>query len=174
LRDRFGVLLKLELYEQKALEEIVHRSSDILAVEIHKDAAIEIARRSRGTPRIVNRILKRVRDYAQVFGEGAITIDIAKKALTMLEIDALGLDQVDHKLLMTIIENYDGGPVGLEALSASSGEEKTTIEDVYEPYLLQIGFMNRTPRGRVATRKAYQHLGLKVISEPRVDSPEDL
>ncbi len=159
LRDRFGVILKLSLYDHDALTEIVHRSASILDVDIHENAAVEIALRSRGTPRIVNRLLKRVRDYAQVFGEGHITIKNAQKALEMLEIDQLGLDQVDIRLLTTIIENYDGGPVGLDALAASSGEEKITIEDVYEPYLLQIGFINRTPRGRIVSKKAYSHLG---------------
>lgn len=159
LRDRFGVLLKLELYNARSLEEILHRSSKILKVRIHQSAAEEIAMRSRGTPRIVNRILKRVRDYAQVYGEGEITLEAAKKALGMLEIDALGLDPVDRKLLGIIIENYGGGPVGLDALAASSGEERVTIEDVYEPYLLQIGFLNRTPRGRQVTPKGYAHLG---------------
>ncbi|MBN2260815.1 MAG: Holliday junction branch migration DNA helicase RuvB [Clostridiales bacterium] len=172
LRDRFGVLLKLDLYDVDSLKEIVLRSSDILDVSITENAAVEIARRSRGTPRIVNRILKRVRDYAQVFGEGDIAIENAQKALDMLEIDELGLDQVDKKLLTTIIENYNGGPVGLDALAASSGEEKTTIEDVYEPYLLQIGFLNRTPRGRVVTQKGYEHLGRTFMGNSNFDALE--
>ena len=163
LRDRFGVIQRLELYDTESLKKIVTRSSKILEVDIYEDAAWEIALRSRGTPRIVNRILKRVRDYVQVFGEGEITISLAKKALELLEIDSLGLDQVDIRLLITIIENYDGGPVGLDALSASSGEEKITIEDVYEPYLLRIGFMNRTPRGRIVTKKGYEHVGRKFM-----------
>ncbi len=173
LRDRFGVLLKLELYDAKSLEEILHRSSDILKVKIHESAAEEIAKRSRGTPRIVNRILKRVRDYAQVFGEGEITLESARKALGMLEIDALGLDPVDRKLLRTIIENYGGGPVGLDALAASSGEERVTIEDVYEPYLLQIGFLNRTPRGRQVTQRGYEHLGKAYVATSLFDGLEE-
>ena len=172
LRDRFGVLLKLELYDNESLREIVHRSSEILDVSVHDNAAIEIARRSRGTPRIVNRILKRVRDYAQVFGDGSISIEIARKALNMLEIDELGLDQVDIKILSTIIENYSGGPVGLDAIAASSGEEKSTVEDVYEPYLLQIGFLNRTPRGRVVTQRGYEHLGKSYVEKNMFDLME--
>jgi len=162
LRDRFGVICKLDLYTLDNLRTIVLRSANILKVPIDDEAAIEIARRSRGTPRIVNRLLKRVRDYAQVVGDGEITLDIAKKALKLLEIDELGLDGVDRKILRTIVEKFDGGPVGLDTLSASTGEEKNTIEDVYEPYLLQLGFINRTPRGRVVTKKAYEHLGLQL------------
>lgn len=162
LRDRFGVICKLDLYTLDNLRTIVLRSANILKVPIDEEAAIEIARRSRGTPRIVNRLLKRVRDYAQVVGDGEITLDIAKKALKLLEIDELGLDGVDRKILRTIVEKFDGGPVGLDTLSASTGEEKNTIEDVYEPYLLQLGFINRTPRGRVVTKKAYEHLGLQL------------
>ncbi len=161
LRDRFGVICKLELYTAENLRTIVIRSAEILKVPIVENAAIEIAKRSRGTPRIVNRLLKRVRDYAQVLGEGDINFDIAQKALELLEIDKLGLDGVDRKILKMIIENFDGGPVGLDTLSASTGEEKSTIEDVYEPFLLQLGFINRTPRGRVVTRKAYEHMGIK-------------
>ncbi len=160
LRDRFGVICKLDLYNIEDLKTIVMRSAEILKVPIIPEAAVEIAKRSRGTPRIVNRILKRVRDYAQVVGDGEITKSIAKKALEMLEIDELGLDNVDRKTLLTIIEKFDGGPVGLDTLAASTGEEKNTIEDVIEPFLLQIGFMKRTPRGRVLTRKAYEHLGV--------------
>ena len=172
LRDRFGVLLKLQLYSVDDLRQIVFRSAEILNASIHEDATKEIALRSRGTPRIVNRLLKRVRDYAQVFGEGDITIKLAKQALEMLEIDPLGLDQVDINLMTTIIENYDGGPVGLDALSASSGEEKVTIEDVYEPYLLQIGFLNRTPRGRIVTKKGYEHLGKTFLRKNLIDGLE--
>ena len=172
LRDRFGVLLKLQLYSVDDLRQIVFRSAEILNARIHEDATKEIALRSRGTPRIVNRLLKRVRDYAQVFGEGDITIKLAKQALEMLEIDPLGLDQVDINLMTTIIENYDGGPVGLDALSASSGEEKVTIEDVYEPYLLQIGFLNRTPRGRIVTKKGYEHLGKTFLRKNLIDGLE--
>jgi len=158
LRDRFGVLLRLELYSPEELTIIVKRSAGILNVPISDEGAIELASRSRGTPRIANRLLKRVRDFAQVKGNGTITYDIAKSALNMLGIDELGLDGTDRKMLETIIKFYDGGPVGLETLSATIGEEAITIEDVCEPYLMQIGFLNRTPRGRCATRQAYNHL----------------
>lgn len=160
LRDRFGVICKLELYEPSELKSIVERSATILDIGIKSDAALEIARRSRGTPRIVNRLLKRVRDFSQVKGFDVISKDLANAALNLLEIDPLGLDYVDRKILMTIIEKYDGGPVGLDTLAASTGEERATIEDVYEPYLLQLGFLNRTPRGRVVTRLGYEHIGL--------------
>lgn len=160
LRDRFGVLLRLELYSHEELATIVKRSASLLDVGIDDEGAYEIASRSRGTPRIANRLLKRVRDYAQVKGNGIITLDIAKTALKALEIDELGLDNIDRKMLETIIKFYDGGPVGLETLSATIGEESVTIEDVYEPYLMQIGFLSRTPRGRCATRLAYEHLGI--------------
>ena len=160
LRDRFGVLLKLELYTHEELATIVKRSAGLLDVKITEEGAYEIASRSRGTPRIANRLLKRVRDYAQVKGDGVINIEMAKKALEALEIDHLGLDNTDRKMLETIIKFYDGGPVGLETLSATIGEESITIEDVYEPYLMQIGFLSRTPRGRCVTRLAYEHLGL--------------
>lgn len=165
LRDRFGVIFNLDLYDTESLTKIVERSASILNVEIERDGAIEIAKRSRGTPRIANRLLKRVRDYAEVVEDGIITYKVAKGALEMLEIDSLGLDSIDRKLLMTMIENFDGGPVGLDTLSASTGEEKTTIEDVYEPYLLQIGFINRTPRGRIVTKKAYEHFNISYIDE---------
>ncbi|MCT4605389.1 MAG: Holliday junction branch migration DNA helicase RuvB [Marinisporobacter sp.] len=164
LRDRFGVICKLELYDQEDLMNIVIRSSRILGVEIQEKAAIEIAKRSRGTPRIANRLLKRVRDFAQVKGNGMITVEIAKSALELLEIDPLGLDHVDRNILFTIIEKFGGGPVGLDTLSASTGEERNTIEDVYEPYLLQLGFIQRTPKGRVVTKLGYEHLG--VAMEP--------
>ena len=160
LRDRFGVLLRLELYSHNELATIIKRSATLLDVEIDEDGAYEIASRSRGTPRIANRLLKRVRDYAQVKGDGKITLAIAKTALKALEIDELGLDNIDRKMLETIIKFYDGGPVGLETLAATIGEEAITIEDVYEPYLMQIGFLSRTPRGRCVTRLAYEHLGL--------------
>ena len=160
LRDRFGVLLRLELYSHNELATIIKRSASLLDVEIDEDGAYEIASRSRGTPRIANRLLKRVRDYAQVKGDGKITLAIAKTALKALEIDELGLDNIDRKMLETIIKFYDGGPVGLETLAATIGEEAITIEDVYEPYLMQIGFLSRTPRGRCVTRLAYEHLGL--------------
>ena len=160
LRDRFGVILKLELYSPEELATIVRRSTAILGMEITDDGAIEIASRSRGTPRIANRLLKRVRDFAQVKGDGTINSEIANYALNRLEIDHLGLDNVDRKMLETIIRYYDGGPVGLETLAATVGEEAITLEDMYEPYLMQIGFLNRTPRGRCVTRMAYEHLGL--------------
>lgn len=160
LRDRFGVICKLDLYDKSELATIVDRSAALLGVEIVESATAEIAMRSRGTPRIVNRLLKRVRDYAMVRGDGSITRDLSVAALDLLEIDALGLDEVDRKLLMTIAEKFDGGPVGLDTLAASSGEERETIEDVYEPYLLQIGFLSRTPRGRVMLRRGYEHMGL--------------
>ncbi len=160
LRDRFGVLLKLELYTPDELATIVKRSASLLGVEITDDGAYELASRSRGTPRIANRLLKRVRDYAQVKGDGKITLEMAQKSLSALEIDELGLDNTDRKMLETIIKFYDGGPVGLETLSATIGEESVTIEDVYEPYLMQIGFLSRTPRGRCVTRLAYEHLGI--------------
>ena len=161
LRDRFGLLLKLDLYTPAELATIVKRSAGILNFEITDDGANEIASRSRGTPRIANRLLKRVRDYAQVKGKGIIDATIANYALGQLEIDALGLDNTDRRMLKTIIDFYDGGPVGLETLAATVGEEAVTIEDVYEPYLLQIGFLSRTPRGRCVTRQAYEHLGIK-------------
>lgn len=159
LRDRFGVLLKLELYEKEDLMEIVKRSADVLETDIDPSATEEIARRSRGTPRIVNRLLKRVSDYALVLNDGVISDRISKEALNLLEIDELGLDPVDIKLLSAIIEKFDGGPVGIDTLAASTGEERVTIEDVYEPYLMQLGFIKRTPRGRIVMRRAYEHLG---------------
>lgn len=161
LRDRFGIVSRLELYTPEQLELIIKRSATILGVEIEEKAINEMARRSRGTPRIANRILKRVRDYAAVLGDGKITLEIAKIALNKLEIDELGLDEIDRKILRTIIEQYKGGPVGLETLAVTIGEEVETIEDVYEPYLIQIGFLTRTPRGRIAMPDAYTHLGMK-------------
>lgn len=161
LRDRFGVINKLEMYTPGELKSIVERSAGILSIGIEDDASEEIARRSRGTPRIANRILKRVRDFAQVKGEGVITKEIAKMSLDALEIDPIGLDGVDRNLLMSIIDKFAGGPVGLDTLAATTGEEANTIEDVYEPYLLQLGFINKTPRGRVATKLAYDHFGLR-------------
>ena len=160
LRDRFGHHMKLELYTPEELSRIVRRSAGILSIPITKDGALEIASRSRGTPRIANRLLKRVRDFAQVKGDGTITAESANAALSMLEIDELGLDNFDRKTLRTIIDFYDGGPVGLDTLAATIGEEAVTIEDVCEPYLMQIGFLSRTPRGRCATRLAYEHLGI--------------
>lgn len=160
LRDRFGVLLRLELYTPAELVRIIKRSAGILGIDISEDGASEIALRSRGTPRIANRLLKRVRDFAQVRGDGSITAEIADRALGMLEIDKLGLDHIDRRMLETIIRFYDGGPVGLETLAATIGEESVTLEDVYEPYLIQLGFLTRTPRGRCVTRLAYEHLGI--------------
>ncbi|MBR6259015.1 MAG: Holliday junction branch migration DNA helicase RuvB, partial [Oscillospiraceae bacterium] len=160
LRDRFGIDLKLELYTPEELSEIIKRSAGILNVDIEPQGALEIASRSRGTPRIANRLLRRVRDFAQVYGDGVITREQADKALLTLEIDASGLDAIDRRLLRSIIENYGGGPVGLETIAATINEEPVTIEDVYEPYLMQQGFITRTPRGRCVTRKAYRHLGI--------------
>ena len=160
LRDRFGIDLKLELYDPRDLKKIIQRSAGILNVEIEPAGALEIASRSRGTPRIANRLLRRVRDFAQVYGDGIITKEIADDALVRLEIDRCGLDSIDRKLLRSIIENYGGGPVGLDTIAATVNEEPVTIEDVYEPYLMQQGFLTRTPRGRCVTRKAYEHLGI--------------
>ena len=162
LRDRFGVTLRLELYTPEELALIVTRSAGILEVPIEPEGAMEIARRSRGTPRIANRMLRRVRDFAQVLAGGVITKKVADQALTALEIDYLGLDAIDHRMLRSIMENYRGGPVGLDTLAATINEEAVTLEDVYEPYLMQLGFLTRTPRGRCVTAKAYEHLGLPV------------
>ncbi len=167
LRDRFGVVFKMEPYKQEELEEILTRSARVLKLKIDEDACREIAMRSRGTPRIVNRILKRVGDYATVMNNSHITREIAFEALRLLEIDDLGLDQTDIKLLKTMIELYGGGPIGIDTIAASTNEEKRTIEDVYEPYLIQIGFLKRTTRGRVVLEKAYNHLGLKFVNENR-------
>ena len=160
LRDRFGIVSRLEYYKQGELEFIVTRAADILNIGIEQAGASEIARRSRGTPRIANRLLKRVRDFAQVVGNGVITADIADEALKRLHVDKMGLDRIDRRVLKCIIENYDGGPVGIETIAAAVSEERDTIEDVYEPYLMQLGFLGRTPRGRVATKLAYDHLGI--------------
>ncbi len=162
LRDRFGMINRLEIYTSDELELIVKRSAGILGIAIDAAGATEIARRSRGTPRIANRLLKRVRDFAQVKGEGIIDLRMAKIALDALEIDDIGLDAIDRKMLMSIIDKFAGGPVGLETLAACIGEETETIEDVYEPYLLQLGFINKTPRGRMTTKLAYDHFGLKM------------
>ena len=162
LRDRFGVTLRLELYTPEELSRIVTRSAGILEVPIEAEGAMEIARRSRGTPRIANRMLRRVRDFAQVKAGGVITRSVADQALTALEVDHLGLDAIDRRMLSSIIEHYGGGPVGLETLAATINEEAVTLEDVYEPYLMQMGFLTRTPRGRCVTPRAYQHLGLAV------------
>ena len=162
LRDRFGVTLRLELYTPQELSKIVTRSASILNVAIDPTGALEIARRSRGTPRIANRMLRRVRDFADVKADGMISRKVADEALRALEIDDLGLDPIDHRMMRAIIENYGGGPVGIETLAATIGEEAVTLLDVYEPYLMQLGFLQRTPRGRCVTRKAYEHLGLSV------------
>ena len=165
LRDRFGVSLRLELYSPEELRRIVVRSAGILNVPIEPDGAYEIASRSRGTPRIANRLLRRVRDYAQVMADGVITSKVADAALSKLEVDKLGLDALDRRMLRSIIEFYNGGPVGLETLAATINEESVTLEDVYEPYLLQNGFLTRTPRGRCVTRKAYEHLGIEFLGQ---------
>jgi len=165
LRDRFGMLLRLELYTREQIVSIVKRSASILGIEIDDEGAMEIATRTRGTPRIANRLLKRVRDYCQVKGDGKITAELAGKALNMLEIDPIGLDKIDKRMILTIINAFSGGPVGLETLAATIGEDATTIEDVYEPYLLQLGFLNRTPRGRMVTRLAYEHFGIECLDD---------
>lgn len=162
LRDRFGVLCRLEYYTEEQLQSIVIRTAEIMQTEMHESAALEIARRSRGTPRIANRLLRRVRDFAQVKGTGDITMELAQSSLELMQVDRLGLDHIDHKLLLGIIEKFRGGPVGVETIAASIGEEAATIEDVYEPYLLQIGFLQRTPRGRMATYSAYEHFGMEL------------
>ncbi|MED3562172.1 Holliday junction branch migration DNA helicase RuvB [Bacillus xiapuensis] len=162
LRDRFGVLSRLEYYKEDQLKNIVLRTAELFETEIDEQSAMEIARRARGTPRIANRLLRRVRDFAQVKGNGTIQLLLAKDALDLLQVDRLGLDHIDHKLLKGIIEKFRGGPVGLDTIAASIGEEAETIEDVYEPYLLQIGFLQRTPRGRVVTQAVYHHFGMEV------------
>lgn len=169
LRDRFGVVLRLELYSDDELCRIVERSADILGIEIEHDGAMEIASRSRGTPRIANRMLRRVRDFAQVKGRGTVTKSIADEALARLEIDQDGLDEVDRRMLRSIIEYYNGGPVGLETLAATINEEAVTLEDVYEPFLLQKGFLTRTPRGRCVTKRAYEHLGLAYLGQEQLE-----
>ena len=173
LRDRFGVTLRLELYTPEELAKIVTRSAGILNVDIVPEGAYEIARRSRGTPRIANRMLRRVRDFAQVKADGIITAKVADEALCALEIDQLGLDSVDRRMMSAIIDHYGGGPVGLETLSATIGEESVTLEDVYEPYLMQLGFITRTPRGRCVTQKAYRHLHRTVPGGMAPESPMD-
>ncbi|EXX85537.1 ATP-dependent DNA helicase RuvB [Paenibacillus darwinianus] len=172
LRDRFGVVSRLEFYKVDELAFIVSRAADILNVSLIGEAAEEIAMRSRGTPRIANRLLKRVRDFAQVRGDGMITYELAKHALELIAVDPMGLDQIDHKMLRAMISNFQGGPVGVDTIAATIGEEGQTIEDVYEPYLMQIGFLQRTPRGRVVTPQAYRHLGLPVPPERRGSEPE--
>ena len=172
LRDRFGVTLRLERYTPEELSQIITRSAAILNVDIVPEGAYEIARRSRGTPRIANRMLRRVRDFAQVKADGVITKDVADQALCALEIDHLGLDPIDRRMLGAVIENYGGGPVGLETLAATIGEEAVTLEDVYEPYLMQLGFLTRTPRGRCVTAKAYQHLHKPIPGGMTADPPD--
>jgi len=167
LRDRFGVICRLELYSVEELKIIINRSANILNVRLDDDACTEIAGRSRGTPRLANRLLKRVRDYADVLGEGHIDLPMAKKALELMEIDSLGLDNIDRKVMLAIIKKFAGGPVGLETLASSTGEDSVTIEDVYEPYLLQLGFIARTPRGRVALGKAYEHFGIGLSEDKK-------
>lgn len=164
LRDRFGIVNRLELYTPDELKRIVERSASILGITIDPDAAAEIAKRSRGTPRIANRLLKRIRDFAQIHGDGHIDLKVARYGLKALDIDELGLDSVDRNVLLSIIRKFDGGPVGLDTLAATTGEEADTIEDVYEPYLLQLGFLQKTPRGRKATRLAYEHLGIPYMA----------
>ncbi|MBI2942144.1 MAG: Holliday junction branch migration DNA helicase RuvB [Chloroflexi bacterium] len=173
LRDRFGATYRLDYYDQQALEQIVVRSARILGVTIDREGTAEIARRARGTPRLANRLLKRVRDYAQVRGNGAISREVADEALRLLDIDQSGLDEIDRRVLRTIIEKFDGGPVGIATIAAAISEEVDTIEEVYEPYLLQLGFLDRTPRGRVATRRAYEHLRLPTppISPVEAEQP---
>lgn len=169
LRDRFGVILRLEMYTTEQLSQIVTRSAGILGIEMDPSGSVEIASRSRGTPRIANRFLKRVRDFAQVMGDGVITREAASMALDRMEVDALGLDSIDRLVLTTMIRNYNGGPVGLETIAAAVGEEAITIEDVYEPYLMQIGFLSRTPRGRTVTPAAYRHLGIAMPGQQQFD-----
>jgi Holliday junction DNA helicase RuvB len=161
MRDRFGVVCRLEFYPPEDLAQIVKRSAGIMQVALDSEAALEIARRSRGTPRVANRLLRRIRDFAQVLSDGRVTLPVARQALEKLEVDRRGLDRMDHRILLAIIEKFDGGPVGVEAVAAALSEERETLEDVYEPYLLQEGLLQRTPRGRVASRLAYEHLGLK-------------
>ncbi len=174
LRDRFGIVLRLEFYALPDLTHIVHRSADILQVEIDSMGAVEIAKRARGTPRIVNRLLRRVRDYAQVKADGRVTAEVAASALELLKVDPVGLDTMDHRLLLTIIEKFNGGPVGVENLAAAIGEERDTIEDVIEPYLIQQGYLMRTPRGRVATANVYKHFGLKPPVVAKTELEADL
>ena len=170
LRDRFGAVYRLDFYQQDDMATLVHRNAALLQLPVHEDGALEIACRARGTPRVANRLLRRVRDYAQVMADGVVTRDVAREALARLEIDELGLDEVDHKVLRTIVEKFDGGPVGIETIAASISEDPDTIMDVYEPYLMQVGFLQRTSRGRVATARAYQHLGLPPKERP--ESPQ--
>jgi Holliday junction DNA helicase RuvB len=170
LRDRFGLVYRLDFYDQEAMESIVRRSAAILDIGIDDEGTFEVASRARGTPRVANRLLKRVRDYAEVRGDGHIDADIARKALTMLEVDDLGLDSSDRRVLVTLVEKFEGGPVGLDTMAAALSEDADTIMDVYEPYLIQLGFLERTSRGRLATRRAYEHLGVPFERDDTVDS----
>jgi Holliday junction DNA helicase RuvB len=165
LRDRFGAVLRLDFYDHEAMDQIVRRSASILGVDLEDSGAWMLAGRSRGTPRIANRLLRRVRDVAQVAGASVVTDQIADEALGLLEVDTLGLDETDRRILVALIEKFDGGPVGIDTLAAATSEETDTIMDVYEPYLIQLGFLQRTPRGRLATRRAYEHLGLRFPAE---------
>jgi holliday junction DNA helicase RuvB len=171
LRDRFGATYRLDFYDQPAMEEIVRRSANILSLQIDRPALAEVARRARGTPRVCNRLLKRVRDFAQVRANGRVTLEVAQEALKMLEIDHLGLDDIDRQVLLAIIQKFGGGPVGLETIAASISEEADTVMDVYEPYLLQLGFIARTSRGRIATELAYRHLGVAMPQSPAAQQP---
>ncbi|MDD4105639.1 MAG: Holliday junction branch migration DNA helicase RuvB [Eubacteriales bacterium] len=174
LRDRFGMTFRLEMYSPEELAQIVTRSARILGMQGDQEGIMEIARRSRGTPRIANRMLKRVRDFSQVKADGRITLDVAKEGLRMLDVDGLGLDRVDRTVLLTMIDRFSGGPVGLDTLAATTGEDAITIEDVYEPYLLQLGFIQRTPRGRIATSHAYEHLGRTMPAAASQNSAEQV
>lgn len=165
LRDRFGMIHRMEFYNEKELSQIIIQSARVLGIEVGEESAIEMARRSRGTPRLANRTLKRVRDYAQVRNNGIVSIDIVREALNLLEVDDMGLDHTDHEILKTMIEKFGGGPVGLDTLAAAIGEDAGTIEDVYEPYLIKCGFINRTPRGRVVTQPGYEQMGLKMLED---------
>ncbi|MGH7961250.1 MAG: Holliday junction DNA helicase RuvB C-terminal domain-containing protein, partial [Candidatus Binatia bacterium] len=169
LRDRFGSTFRLDFYQVADLEKIIRRSASLLKVTIDTEGTVEIARRARGTPRIANRLLRRVRDFAQVRAQGAVTREVAHEALTLLEVDARGFDKMDRAILLTIIEKFSGGPVGVETIAAAIGEEKNTIEDVYEPYLIQEGYLQRTPRGRLATVQAYAHFGIARPGDPAQD-----
>ena len=172
LRDRFGIIFRLQMYTTEELMQIVHHSAGVLGIQAEEDGVREIARRSRGTPRIVNRLLKRVRDYAQVRGDGVITKAMAREALTLLDVDDLGLDRVDRTILTTMMQKFDGRPVGLDTLAATTGEDAVTIEDVVEPYLMQLGFIMRTPRGRICTQAAYDHMKLPMPSAMQSGRPE--
>ena len=169
LRDRFGLTLRLDFYEPEEVEQIVRRSAKILDIAVHPEAASEIAKRARRTPRIANRLLRRVRDFAEVKGDGEVTGLLARQALDLLEVDALGLDRNDRQILLTLIEKFRGGPVGINSLAAATSEEQQTIADIYEPYLMRLGFLERTPKGRMATALAYEHLGLKP-THPKINA----